>query len=139
MCREGCGEMRIESQNRRSFIELERYDEGGFLMLTASASIDDFTGRNSSIMVDDAPAFLREMASFEVSRRGAIALRGIAQEFELRIRATDRLGHLYVGVTIQRLHPLELEPLLFSGGFIYDAKHSAQLFADLREMLRDPS
>jgi hypothetical protein len=130
--------MRIESEDRASFIELERRDEGGFLVLAASASINEFTARNRSIIVSDAPAFLREMASFEASRRGAIALQGDAQEFELRIRSSDRLGHLYVGVSITRWHALEREPLHFSGGFFYDAEYATSLFAELRALLRDP-
>src|SRR5262249_16753336 len=131
--------MRIESDDRASFIELERRDEGGFLVLSASASIYEFTARNRSVIVSDAPAFLREMASFEVNRRGAITLHGTAGEFELCIRASDRLGHLYVGVGIPRRPGPQLEPLRFSGGFHYDAEYAAQLFADLRELLRDRS
>jgi hypothetical protein len=130
--------MRIDSDDKASFIELERRDEGGFLVLAACASILEFTARNRSIIISDAPAFLRDMAAFEASRQGAIALQGTEQEFELRIRATDRLGHLYVGVSITRWRALEREPLRFSGGFLYDADDATRLFADLRALLRDP-
>ena len=130
--------MRIESDDKTSFIELERRDEGGFLVLSASASINEFTARNRSVIVPNAAAFLRDMASFEARRRGAIAFQGSEQEFELRIRASDRLGHLYVGVSITRWHALEREPLRFSGGFFYDAEYATRLFAELRALLRDP-
>jgi hypothetical protein len=133
--------MRIESDDKTSFIELERRDEGGFLVLAAHASIGEFTARNRSAIIADAPAFLRDMAAFEASRSGAIALCGTEQEFELRIRAYDRQGHLWVGASIARRHfisrPENVEPLQFSGGFLYDAEYAAQLFVDLRELLRE--
>ena len=53
--------MRIDSDDKASFIELERRDEGGFLVLAASTSILEFTARNRSIIISDAPAFLRDM------------------------------------------------------------------------------
>jgi hypothetical protein len=131
--------MRIVSQDKASLIELDRRDEGGFLVLAANASIGEFTARNRSAIITEAPRFLRDMAAFEASRSGAIALRGAEQDFELRIRARDRLGHLYVGVSIARRRSLELEPLHFSGGFDYDAEYATRLFAELRDLLRDRS
>ena len=132
--------MRITSQDGTSFIELERRDEGGFLVLAVHASIAEFTARNRSTIIADASSFLRDMAAFEARRTGAIALRGDEQDFELRLRAYDRTGHLWVGVSIARRSSSprgeNVEPLQFSGGFVYNAEYASQLFADLHALLR---
>jgi hypothetical protein len=131
--------MRIESQDRRSHIELERRDEGGYLVLDVAAALDEFTGHLRSVIVADAPAFLRDLAAFEASRQGRISCHGDEGEFELQLQAQDRLGHLWVGVSLARgLHRPRsdiLEPTRLSGGFAFDAEHSTRLFAELRDLL----
>src|SRR5262245_65438147 len=94
--------MRIESRERGSFIELDRRDEGGLMALSVDASIGDFTARDRSVLIEDATPFLRELDRFEKTRQGHASLRGIEDEFELRLRALDNAGHFWIGIRITR-------------------------------------
>lgn len=131
--------MRIESQDGTSFIELERREEAGYLLLDVTAALRQFRGSSRSHIVEDGAGFLRELAAFEASRQGAVVLRDDEQSLELRIRAYDRLGHLWVGLSLRHGNPgprgEQIEPSLLSGGFIYDVEHAARLFAGLRALL----
>lgn len=131
--------MRIESQDRSCFIELERREEAGYLLLDVAATLGQFRGSSRSHIVPDGPGFLRELAAFEASRKGMIALRDDEGQFELRIKAYDKLGHLWVGLSLRHgstsPRAENVEPNLLSGGFVFDADHALRLFAELRELL----
>ena len=135
--------MRIASQDGASFIEIERRDESGYLLLDVTASLGQFRGSSRSHIIEDAPAFLRDLAAFEASRRGSIALRDDEHSFELRIKAYDRLGHLWVGLSLRHgsssPRAENVEPNLLSGGFVFDADHALRLLEELRELLRAPA
>ena len=107
------------------------------MALSVDASIGDFTARDRSVLIEDATPFLRELDRFEKTRQGHASLRGIEDEFELRLRALDNAGHFWIGIRItRRPSPQDgPEPLTFNGGFAFDADHAVGLFADLRELL----
>lgn len=131
--------MRIASQDRATYIDLERREESGYLLLDVTASLGEFRGSSRSHIIEDAPGFLRELAAFEANRKGMIALRDDEGQFELRIMAYDKLGHLWVGLSLRHgstsPRAENVEPNLLSGGFVFDADHALRLFAELRELL----
>jgi hypothetical protein len=125
--------MRIESEDRRSSILLDRRDESGFLVLSVEASISDFTARSRSIIIEHAASFLRQLDGLEATRQGEALLQGIEDGFELRLRTLNSTGHLWIGIRMTRRD--NPEPLQFSGGFPIDSDHSVTLFAGLRQLL----
>lgn len=131
--------MRIASQDGTSFIELERRDEAGYVLIDVVASLGPFRGSSRSHIVEDGPGFLRDLSAFEAKRQGSIALRDDEQSFELRIKAYDRLGHLWVGLSLRHgsssPRAENVEPNRLSGGFVFDADHALRLFEELRELL----
>jgi hypothetical protein len=129
--------MRIQGRERDSFIEFDRRDEGGLMVVSVDASIGDFTARNRSVVIEDATPFLRELDMFEKTRQGHASLRGIEDEFELRLRSLDNAGHFWISIRItRRPSPQDgPEPLMFSGGFPFDADYATGLFAGLRDLL----
>lgn len=80
---------------------------GGDLRLSISVQSDDFSGKYGEVWIakDDWATFLSSLRDLERERKGQAVLLSMApEEFELRLRITDRAGHLATYGYLSRYH-----------------------------------
>lgn len=132
--------MRFQAPDGLSFIQLDKRVEDGYAIFDVTASIEEFTGRNKSVIFTGCADFLRKLDEFDRKREGAVILEGTGQ-CQLVLSTFDSAGHMRVDVRVCRVVYQHLGgkamPLVLEGGFPFDAEFANQIFRDLRELLRD--
>ncbi len=131
--------LRITERDGPSYIEFERREDGGFPVVDVSTSFDEFSGRYQGVALSSVKDYLRRLEEFDEKRSGSVILEG-GEDFQFRIEASDKRGHLQVGIRLCHYRcGTNLPPSRLEGGFEFEVEYANQLFQDLHRFLEEMS
>ncbi|OAI43205.1 hypothetical protein AYO41_02555 [Verrucomicrobia bacterium SCGC AG-212-E04] len=133
--------MRFQTTDGLSYVQLDRRDDDGYAVFDVTAVIEEFAGRNKSVIFTGCTDFLRQLRAFDAKRAGTVTLEG-TEQCRLSVATFDGAGHMRVDIRLCR-YSYQPGPkttiLTLEGGFDFDVEFANSLFKQMHELLRDCS